>query len=413
MSRPAGGSRPGILLIGNYPPPFGGVPKHLEDLTPHLVRAGWDVHILSGGTSGTHRGPGFTVYKDARRAVSRRLGTARFLSVSALTGRAGPALAAARRLTPGVWVRTMTRVSVAAGIIERYDIRVISAYNLLHGAPVGAIAAEMYDLPLVVTNLGEIYSHRGEIERQLAMIRHVTSRAAALTSLTRHCADSYRELGLAPSVRVLHYGIDTGRFPRGASGGDLRRRLGIPAEADVVSFVGRLVRDMGLQVLLEGLPELLSCWPAAHVLIAGAEGELRREVERAADRWPGRLSLTVDVPEVEIPDCYAASTLVVAPTLGARACGSLAAAEAMAAGKPVVAARVGGIPEYVDDGVTGVLVPPGDSAALVRAVLGLLRDRPRLAELGRRGSERAADLFDGERTNAALERLFREAAGLP
>jgi glycosyltransferase involved in cell wall biosynthesis len=412
MTGSAAKSRPGILLIGNYPPPFGGVPKHLEDLAPHLVRAGWNVHILSGGTSGTSRGSGFTVYKDSRPALPRRLGTLRFLAESIATGRGAPALAAARRLPLPVWVRAMTRVSVAARIIERHEIRLISAYNLLHGAPVGAIAAEMYRLPIVVTNLGEIYSHRGEIERQLPMIRHVARTATALTSLTRHCAESYRELGLAPPVRVLHYGIDLGRFARPGCGDDLRRRLGIAADADVVLFVGRLVRDMGLRVLLDGVDQLLSCWPAAHVLVAGAAGELHADVTVAVSRWPGRVSLLVDVPEGELAGCIAAATLVVAPTLGARACGSLAAAEAMAAGKPVIASRIGGIPEYVSDGVTGLLVPPGDPAALVEAALSLLRDRPRMAALGRRGRERVALLFDEERTNSALERLFREVAGL-
>jgi glycosyltransferase involved in cell wall biosynthesis len=405
-------SRPGILLIGNYPPPFGGVPKHLEDLVPHLVERGWDVHVLSGGTSGTRRGEGFTVYKDPRPAMQRRLGTAWFLSRISVGRRGRPALAAARMLPPAVWIRTMTRVSLAARIIERHDIRLISAYNLLLGAPVGAIAAEMYRLPLVVTNLGEIYSHRAEIERQLPMIRHITRVATVLTSLTRHCADSYRELGMHPEVRVLHYGIDHARFGSREGGDGIRRRLGITPGADVVLYVGRMVRDMGLHVLLDALPSLLER-PSALVVIAGASGELTIAAREAATRWAGRVSVVEDVPEGELASYYAAATLVVAPTIGARACGSLASAEAMAAGKPVVASRVGGIPEYVDEGTTGLLVPPADPAALCGAILTLLDDPARLAEFGRRGRERVVERFDGERTNAAIEALFREVARLP
>src|SRR5437867_2832708 len=151
------GASPGILLIGNYPPPFGGVPKHLEELVPYLVRCGWEVHVLSAGTSGIEPGDGFTVYKDPRPAFTRRLATARFLARSAFAGRGGPALAASRRLPLSLWPAIMTRVSLAAKIIEQANIRVISAYNLVTGAPVGAIASEMYRIPLVVTNLGEIY----------------------------------------------------------------------------------------------------------------------------------------------------------------------------------------------------------------------------------------------------------------
>jgi len=406
--------RPGILLIGNYPPPFGGVPKHLEDLVPYLVRCGWDVHVLSGGTSGIEAADGYTVYKDPRPALTRRLATVRFLLRSTIAGHAGPALAASRRLPLSLWPAIMTRVSLAARIIEHGDIRVISAYNLVTGAPVGAIASEMYRIPLVVTNLGEIYSHRPLIDRQLPMVHHITRIATVLTSLTCHCARSYRELGLAPQVRVLHYGIDRQRLVRAASGAGeaVRQRLGIPSHAPVVLYVGRWVRDMGLQVLLEGLPDLLAAPESLHVVIAGADGELRPAVDQVVAQWRGRVTAAMNVPEGELGDFYAAATLVVAPTLGARACGSLASAEAMAAGKAVVASRVGGIPEYVHEGVTGLLVPPGETPALVQAVLALLRDPERLGEFGRRGRERVAELFDAERTNAQFELLFREVAGL-
>jgi glycosyltransferase involved in cell wall biosynthesis len=411
MSRQRPDGRPGILIIGNYPPPFGGVPKHLEDLVPHLVRSGWDVHVLSGGTTGIYRGPGFTVYKDPRPALRRRAGAAKFLARAGRNGQLAPVISAARRLPLGVWLRTMTRVSVAARIIEQQNIRVISAYNLLVGAPVGAIASEMYDVPLVVTNLGEIYSHRVEVRRQLGMVRHIARTATVLTSLTRHCADSYRELNLAPSVRVLHYGIDVRRFAHPVGGEAIRERFGIGPDADVVLYVGRLVKDMGLHVLLEGLPTLLAQRPSLHVVIAGGSGELDEAANRAASCWAGRVAVSIDVPESELAAYYAAATVVVAPTLGARACGSLSSAEAMAAGRPVVAARVGGIPEYVSDGETGVLVPPGDPHALVEATLQLLADRHRLAEFGGQGRKRVLELFDGERTNAALECLFREVAG--
>jgi starch synthase len=82
----------------------------------------------------------------------------------------------------------------------------------------------------------------------------------------------------------------------------------------------------------------------------------------------------------------------------------------MAASRPVVASRVGGIPEYVAEGETGLLVPPGDSAALVGAVLELLADPALMARLGTGGRKRVARLFDSERTDARLECLFREVA---
>jgi glycosyltransferase involved in cell wall biosynthesis len=399
-------SGPAILLIGNYPPPFGGVPKHLEGLAPYLAAQGWRVQVLAGGTGPDVAGDGFAVHRDRRGALERRAATVAFLAGLAVRGRAGPAWTAGREMSPRVWAAIMTRVHLAARLVEQHDVRLISAYNLLAGAPVGAIVAELYRLPLVITNLGEIFSHRSLVLRELGMIRHALARATVLTSLTRHCADSYREVGLTPPVQVLHYGIDVHRF--GAVPGDAARRdLGLAATAPVVLYVGRLVRDMGLHTLLAAAPTILTALPEARLLIVGAEGDLRPEAERLATAYAGRVTVRANVPEAELPVMYAAATLVVAPTLGHRACGSLAAAEAMAAGKPVVATRVGGIPEYVADGETGVLIPPDDPPALAAAVTTLLRDPARLAQFGRAGRARVAARFDGEQTNAQLERLFR------
>ena len=85
--------------------------------------------------------------------------------------------------------------------------------------------------------------------------------------------------------------------------------------------------------------------------------------------------------------------------------------EAMAAGKPVVASRVGGIPEAVEDGKTGILVPPGDARALASA-LAVMMDNPEKAlEMGRRGRERAEKLFDEERMVDSICLLYRELLG--
>jgi glycosyltransferase involved in cell wall biosynthesis len=386
------------------------VPQHIVDLASFLVREGWDVHVLSGGTTGDARHDGYWVYKDARSAVVRRLATAGFLASLVRAGRAGPAFSVRRALPARAWGAVLTRASIGARIIARHDIRVISAYNLLGGMPVGAVLARMFELPLVVTNLGEIYSHRAEVTRQRALIRQVTAEAAALLAPTEHCARSYRELDLAPAVEVIHHGIDVRRFTPSVDAGEMRRTLRLGSKDEVVLFVGRLVRDMGVETLIAAAPAMLERRPSMRLVIAGGSGDLLPAARQLAERLPGRLMVVADVPAENLPALYAGSTVLVVPTLGARACGSLAAAEAMACGRPVVASRVGGIPEFVVDGETGVLVPPGDPRELSAAVHGLLDDPERRAAMGRAGRQRAEAMFDAETTNRAFGRVFRRVA---
>jgi glycosyltransferase involved in cell wall biosynthesis len=271
----------------------------------------------------------------------------------------------------------------------------------------------VYDVPVVVTNLGEIYSHRAEIDRRRRMVGRIVRRTAALLSPTEHCARSFGELGLNPSVKVIHHGIALGRFNPEVSGAAIRHRLGFGPDRDVVLFLGRLVGDMGLHTLIAAIPLVLAALPDTGFIIAGGTGELLADARAAEVRWPGRVAVAVNVPLDELPAYYAAASVVAAPTRGNRACGSLAAAEAMATAKPVVASNVGGIPEFVADKVTGLLVPPESPERLAAALIELLRDPARRAAFGLAGRRRVSDLFNTDATNRAFERVFRDVARIP
>jgi starch synthase len=181
----------------------------------------------------------------------------------------------------------------------------------------------------------------------------------------------------------------------------------------VVLYVGRMVRDMGLDTLLSALPALLEGDPRVAVVVAGGKGDLSVEVAARAAESGGRVAVFPDIPADELPALYALADLVVTPTQGPRACGSLTALEAMATGKAVVAARVGGIPEIVDDGITGLLIPARDHRSLTEAVLRLVRDPAGRSVMGAAGRRRAESLFDAHARNDELDRVFSELADTP
>ena len=395
-----------ILLLGNYPPPYGGVPRHLEYLAPHLAAAGWNVQVLSGGHTGVACRDGFTVHKP-----SRPMRLAAFLARPA-AGRRHDTFPHGALLarSPRRWARYMAQAAIGRRIIREHRVSVIGAYNLMSTGPVGAMLSEEHGIPLVVTNFGEIHAAPDHLRADATLVRYVTTVARALLSCSRHCAESYGLLGMTPDVAVIPYGVDVVRFSPGNSGESVRRRLGVPEPTPVVLYVGRMVRDMGLHTFLDAIPRVARRLPDAAFVAVGTSGDLLPRAQAVARTQ--RLFVLPDVPFDQLPALYAAATVVVVPTLGDRACSSLAAMEAMATGKPVVATSIGGIPELVRDGDTGILIPPDDPAALAEASLRVLSDgglRERLAAGGRRTVEAE---FDQRRTGDALEALFAGLAGV-
>lgn len=399
---------PALLIVGNYPPPYGGVPKHIEDLVPDLVRRGWRVHVLSGGRGGIEVRDGVTIHRDGRSWVRRRLDTVGFLRKARVLG-GGAAVRAYGRMAPARrWVTYVGRAALGAQIVEDAGIELISGYNLTSGAPVASLLGEVYDLPVVISNFGEIYSDRAVIDAERALIRRMTQRAARLTCMTQHCANSYRLIGLDPDVRIVPYGIDLDRFSPG-DGTEVRASLGFAPEDRVVLYVGRMIADMGVDTMLEAARLVAPAVPRARFVVAGGRGDLTPAAERLAAELPGRVRVLVDVPGERLAELYRAADLVVVPTKGARACGSLAAGEAAATAVAVVGARVGGVPEYIVEGETGVLVPPDSPAAFADAVTDLLRDDARRTAMGAAGLAFVRRRFRAAATNQAMAELLSEA----
>lgn len=190
--------------------------------------------------------------------------------------------------------------------------------------------------------------------------------------------------------------------------------LGVVAGDRPVVHVGRLTPWKGQDVLLRALPSLLERVPGVRVVLVGSatdavgrdfEAELRSLVVElgVADR------VEFAGPRRDIPEVFAVAEVAVHSSTQPEPFGRVIV-EAMAAGRPVVAAKDGGVPEIIDDGVTGLLVPPGQPEALAAAVGRLLADPAAAAAMGERAGRAARDRFGlaahAQRVQAAYDRVL-------
>jgi glycosyltransferase involved in cell wall biosynthesis len=210
---------------------------------------------------------------------------------------------------------------------------------------------------------------------------------------------------------VLYNGIDLSRFqPPAESRAAIRLRLGVPPSDRVVASVGQLIQAKGFDHLVAAAA-LLKHRPDTTFLIAG-DGERRAAL---ADQI-ARLGMVERVRLLgkrdDVQEILGAADVFVCPSVWDEALGYVIL-EAMSVGLPAVASEVGGIPEVVADGETGLLVPPRDPAALAQAIARLLDDPAARERMGRAGRRAVHEHFS---LDSAIERtlaLYHELAGLP
>jgi glycosyltransferase involved in cell wall biosynthesis len=263
-------------------------------------------------------------------------------------------------------------------------------------------------------------------ERQ-GMVRRIGKLADRLIIAlnTRTYADSrsqcayLAEEGVAPlgCVRVLGNGslggvdlaaLDPAQLA--SAGNAVRARLGIPAGARVIVFIGRVTRDKGVAELVEAFGRLQSEMADAHLILVGP-------FEPDLDPLPAAtLNRIRDDPRIAAVgyDADAAKYLAAADVLclaSYREGFPNVVIEAAAMGVPTVGTDIVGLCDAIVDGVTGVLVPPRDAAALAYTLIAVLTDDDRRRSLGQAARERAHSLFDARVVNGLLLREYAELAG--
>jgi glycosyltransferase involved in cell wall biosynthesis len=336
--------------------------------------------------------------------------------VKVLVAGPAPLLAAFREVglaTAPVWIEPGPRVDRQVGALWHL-VRLIRAHRVtvLHAhAAAAALAAcpagRLAGVPAVVVTmhgsvrLGGVWRQRAAIAAQKAVLRW-SHRTICVAEYVRA---ELLELGLVRPERAVtvYNGIDP-PVPQAGGGEALRRELGLPADRPVVGTLARLAPQKGVEYLLQAAAVLRDREHPVALVIAG-DGPLRAPLEKTAR------ALGVDARFLGYrPDAAGLLSLFDVFVLPSVTEGlPLVVLEAMAAGCPVVAAGVGGVPEAVEDGRTGRLVPARDPEALAQALASVLRDRARAQAMAAAAGRRVSELFTREQMVQRTLAVYREA----
>ncbi|NTU83442.1 MAG: glycosyltransferase family 4 protein, partial [Chloroflexales bacterium] len=310
-------------------------------------------------------------------------------------------------------VAVARELAVARAAGRPYDL--LQAHWVLPNGPPAALPAALLGTPLVVSLHGsDIYL----AERHWAMAMAAAGAFRAAAGVTA-CSGDLRARALALGARsatscVIPYGVNPQQFrPDPAARSAVRAELGLPEGAPLVMGLGRLVAKKGFGVLLDAWPAVLRRSPGAMLAIVGY-GDLREALERQAMslgvahsvRFPGQLERARAAAYVAAADVFALPIV----REGVDGLPNVLL-EAMGAGRPVVASRVAGVPDVVDDGVHGLIVPEREPAALAGAIVRLIGDPALAARLGAAARARVEHELTWERAAERFEAVFAAAAG--
>lgn len=288
-----------------------------------------------------------------------------------------------------------------ARYLRQHHIQIVHTYNFY--ANVFALpAARLARAPVVIASIRDTGAYltpmQGRVQRWMCRLADcilVNAEAVRqwLVSQGYHPA----------KIAVIRNGIDLSRFEGRRDGGALRRELGLPAGAPLVAVLARLDQLKGVEYLLQSATTVAGRFPQARFLIVG-DGNYRKELEAYAIRLGLGDRVVFTGFRVDVPELLSEVAVSVLPSLSEGLSNVLL--ESMAAGVPVVATTVGGNPEAVEDGVTGLLVPPRDSAGLARSIGLLLQNRELAARFGQAGRQRVVERFSRDRMVRETERLY-------
>ncbi len=328
-------------------------------------------------------------------------------------------------LSAGSAVRKLQRAGFPVLVIDEADDAIAVGALAAHLAEVRAdvLHTHMYRADTVGTRavmaLGEIghrrpyivstvHSSRVRSTDDQQLLADLTPHMDRLIAVSRSIEQKLQHEGRDTiPVDLIYNGVDLQRYDHQEACCTLPDEYGMEAGSQIVGVVARLEPEKGHPTLFDAWPLVLRAVPDSYLLVVG-EGSRRDALEAQARELRIAHRVVFTGRRDDVPAVTAALDVAVLPSY--REAQGLTILEAMALSRPVVASNVGGIPEMIQDGKTGLLVPPHDPEALAAAIVRLLTDHPLADTLGRAGHDLVHDRFCIELMVRAVEGIYDQGA---
>ncbi|MHB1127839.1 MAG: glycosyltransferase family 4 protein [Bacillota bacterium] len=368
-----------LMLSWEYPPrSVGGLARHVEDLSLAEAAQGHQVHVVTCGT------PGAPPYEEELGVHVHRVD---LYPVDAPDLR--------------TWVLQLNvkMMEQAVSLVERFGkFGVIHAHDWL-AAFAGRALKHAFQWPLIATihatEAGRNHGLHNDSQRYISSVEWwLTYEAWRVIVCSWAMFQEVQNLFQLPSdkIRVIPNGVNAAKFQNSEEIQGFRERFAVPGEK-IIFFVGRLVQEKGVQVVLDAMPAILASCPEAKLIIAGT-GPMENHLRHRA--WSLNIATKVHftgyIDDQTRNQLYRNASVAVFPSLYEPF--GIVALEAMAAETPAVVSDTGGLSEIITHGINGLKAHPGNADSLASNIVRVLRDGGYAGTLRQNASRLVQDVYD-------------------
>lgn len=402
-----------IIIIGNYPFPYGGVPVLVKSLSKYLSNNNYNVSVVSGGTSGIQKiNDNLIIVKPT---IIYRL-KIMFLKIGFLKKiiKLIPLKSYIKNFKYNL--RIITYSLLVNDLTVNNKSTTIICFNLFNYGVIGGIVKKYSpNIKLSVFNFGEIFSLKDHPNTYKKLYQDVVNNIDLKLSMTKHCGNIYQilkneyDFKTDDSIELIIPGVNLDEFSTDKTLDQLYlSRTKLKTLNTNILYVGRITEELGVRFLINAINILFKDQTNKNNLkftFVGQKAELVDEVLNLKNKFPENIELFLNVTNDFLKSAIKNSDFLVAPSINERACGCLVATEAGALRKTIIAANVGGIPEYVLDNNNGLLFKPNDINDFVNKILKLSTDKVLLKELQQNNFKLVKEKFNMKNFN---EKFFKK-----
>ncbi len=290
--------------------------------------------------------------------------------------------------------------------LKRENIGILHTH-LIQADLCGFIAGKMASVPVIIStkhNPDEFRKRFSICVRLDGIFSNHSDRVIAVSHAVKDFLVKWEKISEG-KFTVIHNGVNLEEFSIDTDIAEKKRELGINLSSKVVGSVGRLDRQKGHVFFLKAIPKILEDFSDIRFIFVG-EGPLRSKLEKMASELRVNQNIIFTGIRPDVADILSILDIFVLPSIFEGF--GIVLLEAMAIGKPVVASRVGGIPEIVDHGLTGILIEPANPSAIAGSVVKLLKNPVEAKRIANAGRAEVGRRFTADAMARKIEGVYDE-----